>query len=128
MKEVKKPIKSVETTTRDITGTDGKTYFEKKCTFEWLGKTFEAGGAFIGFNKITQKHSGIVYEYQSEGKVGNWHGDIKVNAIFGRKRIGSFGEIRQSVWFIWRGIKFYGICSNCRSDIKAREIKKSKAL
>ncbi|RPI56247.1 MAG: hypothetical protein EHM49_00730 [Deltaproteobacteria bacterium] len=108
---------------RDVIG-QNKTCLEQKCTIEFQGKTFESGGAFIGINRKTGKRDGIVYAYQGEGKVGNWHGDIKVPAVFGREWTSSFGDIRQSISFTWKEMRFSGIYFKSGSDIvRVREIK-----
>jgi len=107
---------------RDLVGVD--TCIERKCVFEFEGRSFEAGGAFIGVNPKTGKHGGIVYAFENEKRVGNWHGDIKTSAHFGREWISVFGDKRQSVYFQWKGINFYGVYYKSGSDIvRVREIR-----
>ena len=116
---------------RDVVGAD-KTCMEKDCTFSFQGKTFESGGSFIGLNPKTGKHGGIVYAYEKDGQVGNWHGDVKVRATFGkewRSKLvtpqATYRSVRQSVYFTWNGINFYGVYCKSNGDIiRVREIKK----
>lgn len=99
------------------------TCIETNCIIEHEGRKFESGGAFIGIDK-NGKHGGIVYAYEKESKIGNWHGNIKLNARFCREYRSNMGDKRQSVYFKWNGISFYGIYFKQNSEIiRCKEIK-----
>jgi len=111
---------------RDIIGIKN-TCMEQDCSITVGGKIFHADGSFIGINKKTGKHGGVVYAYEKEAMVGNWHGDIKVKARFGKTWRSNMKDYRQSVYFSWRGISFYGIYyKSCGELVVAREIKKRR--
>ena len=97
-------------------------FADVKCTIEIEGKKFTSGGAFIGKDK-NGKYGGLLYAYEKTNQVGNWDGSIKVNAIFGRGWKSNFGDIRQSVWFTYKGTCFYGVYYKSNSDIvRCRQI------
>jgi hypothetical protein len=110
---------------RDIINESDKTCLERKCIINFQGKEFESSGAFIGINPKTGKHGGIVYGDWDYKMVGNWHGDIKIPAHYGKEYESNMGDKRRSVWFTYKGIKMYGIwCSiNWNQMIRVKEVK-----
>jgi len=95
---------------------------DQDCTIEHEGKKFTSGGAFIGKDK-NDKFGGIVYAYESTKQVGNWDGSIKINARFGMTWQNNMGDIRQSVYFTYESVNFYGVYYKSGSDIvRCRQI------
>ena len=104
--------------------TNGAQFIDQNCKISLQGKTFTSGGAFIAGNRKTKKLGGILYAYPKEKKVGNWHGSIKVPAYFGREWYSNMRDKRQSVYFTYNGISFYGVYYKSNSDIvSVRQIK-----
>ena len=98
-------------------------FIETDCSIVFDGVSFESGGAFLMQQQDTGKRSGILYAFTkgngaaTEVSVGTWDGSRKVKAIRGREWVSNFGDIRQSVWFKWQGIPYYGIWYKSGSDI-----------
>ena len=98
-------------------------FIEENCKIDLNGNSFESGGSYLLTRKDTGKKVGLFYAYENDKKVGNWHGDKKVNAIFGHTWRSNFMDKRQSVYFTWEGTRFYGVYYKENSDIiRAREI------
>ena len=92
-------------------------YIEEDCTITIEGKSFTANGAIVNGRAI-------VYAYEREGKVGNWHGTMKVSAHYGREWVSNFGDRRQSVEFTWDGHAYAGTYYKSSGDlIRARQVK-----
>jgi hypothetical protein len=110
---------------RDLVNEQDKTCMEQKCIVEFEGKKFESGGSFIGIDKKTGLHGGIVYGDYHKRIVSNWHGDIKVNAMYGNGYSSNMGDSRCHVWFTYKGINFHGIwCGMEWSQIiRVKEVK-----
>ena len=102
-----------------------QTCIEQKCTVIGPdGQGFESGGAWIGKHKGTGRLGGLVYAYQKESKVGDWHGVRKVPAIFGREWRSNMGDTRQVVYFHLYGRPCTGIYYKSGSDIvRFREVR-----
>ena len=99
------------------------TFVETDCTVKFNEQSFTSGGAFIGRRKDNGKLGGILYAYEQQNMVGDWHGQTKVLARFGNEWHSNFGDTRQSVYFTWQGIPFYGIYYKSGGDIvRVREI------
>jgi hypothetical protein len=111
--------------------TSNTAFIETDCIFKHEGKSFESGGSFLAINKKTGKLGGILYEYENEGKIGSWHGDIKIPAKFGYKFDSNFRDCqgfpvqRRYCWFTYHGKRFIGINYNIhwQSCISVRELK-----
>ena len=104
---------------------NGPCFVDQNCTFTFEGKAFTSGGAFLGIDKKTGKMGGLLYAFEKDKQVGNWHGTIKINAYFGREYYSNMGDKRQSVYFTWHGKPFYGVYYKTNSDlIRCREVKK----
>lgn len=104
----------MNTTTKTIK-TNG-CFADVECTIEFEGKKFTSGGAFIGKDK-NGKYGGLLYADEKTKQVSNWDGSIKINAYFGREWQNNMGDVRQSIWFTYKGIKFYGLYYKTNSDI-----------
>ena len=76
-----------------------RTCVEQDCTITMNERSFESGGAWIGKHKRTGRLGGLVYAYEKESKVGDWHGFKKVPATFGRTWQSNMGDTRQVVYF-----------------------------
>ena len=101
-------------------------FIDQNCIFNFQGKSFESGGAFLAINKKTGKLGGILYANSKEKIVSNWHGTIKINAKFGKVFNSNFYQVkRQYCWFTYQGKNFIGINYNCdwQDCISVREIR-----
>ena len=88
------------------------------------GEKYSSGGSHIWFNKKLERYEGIFYQYFKENMIGNWEGSEKVKAHYGHVWFSNFSDERQSVYFTWKGIKFYGVWMKSFSCIvRARQIK-----
>lgn len=88
------------------------TLLEQECVFEFEGRKFESGGAYIGRHKETGRLEGLLYVHREDGEpryVGSWGGGLRIPARFGREWRSAFGDLRQSVYFTMEGTPFYGI-------------------
>ncbi len=102
--------------------TSGAQLLDQDCTIELDGRKFTSGGAFIGQDK-NGRLGGQLYAFESDNQVGNWDGSIKINARFCTKWQSNFGDYRQSVYFEYQGVSFYGIYYKTNSDIvRCRQI------
>jgi len=105
----------------------GVQFIDQDCKISAQGMSFTSDGAFILRNIKTNKLGGILYAYPKEKKVGNWHGSIKIRAYFGREWYSNIGDKRQSIYFIYEGVSFYGVYYKTNSDIvRVKEIKTLK--
>ncbi len=96
---------------------NGAQFIDQDCSIVIKGRTFTSGGAFIAQNRKTNKLEGIVYAYPQEHKVGNWHGSLKIHAYYGNEWCSNMGDKRQSIYFAYKGISFYGVYYKSNSDI-----------
>jgi hypothetical protein len=96
---------------------NGAQFIDHDCKIGIQGITFTSDGAFILRNTKTNKLGGVLYAYPKENKVGNWNGSIKVRAYFAREWYSNIGDKRQSVYFTYEGIYFYGVYYKSNSDI-----------
>jgi hypothetical protein len=94
-----------------------KPFVERECTIKSDGKTFTSGGAWLLKRKDTGKFEGRLYAFEKEGKIGNWKGDWKVPATFGKEWRGSMGDLRQTVTAKIDDKKFSGIYFKSAGDI-----------
>ena len=101
-----------------------QTCIEQNCTITGPnGQPFKSGGAWIGKHKNTGQLGGILYAYLKEHKVGDWHGQKKVPAVFGREWRSNMGDTRQVVSFRLYGRPCAGIYYKSGSDIvRFREV------
>ena len=94
------------------------TCIERGCTITGPDdQVFESGGAWIGKHKGTGQLGGVMYAYEKERKVGDWHGVKKVPATFGREWRSNMGDMRQVVSFSLYGHPCTGIYYKSGSDI-----------
>jgi hypothetical protein len=99
-------------------------FVEQECILEHEGKKFESGGTWLAKRKDNDKLEGTFYAYPKEFSVGSWDGSIKVKATFGHSWRSNFGDVRQSIYFTYKGVNFYGVYYKTNSDIvRVREIK-----
>lgn len=120
---------------------DSQAFIESDCVLNFNGCEFSSGGAYLLKRKETGKLEGLLYMYQEKTSepytdkygrkygasyryyVGTWDGSQKVNAITGKEWLSNFGDKRQSIWFSWNGLYFYGIWYKSNSDIvRCRQI------
>jgi hypothetical protein len=94
-----------------------KMFVESKCPITLRGRTFTSGGAWLLKRKDTGRCQGVLYAYEKEGKIGNWKGDWKVPANFGKEWRGSMGDMRQTVTAKIDGKKFSGTYYKSAGDL-----------
>src|SRR5690349_657416 len=87
-------------------------FFETDCTIEHDGKKFTANGAFI----VTEQPSGrlvaLLYANDKEHILTDWHGSLKIPAVFGREWRSNLSDLRQHVSFEHDGHNFSGVWFN----------------
>lgn len=100
------------------------TCIEQDCTITGpRSQAFTSGGAWVGKHKGTGRLGGLLYAYQKESKVGDWHGRKKVPAYFGREWRSNMGDTRQVVSFQLYGRPCTGIYYKSGGDIvRFREV------
>jgi hypothetical protein len=132
------------TTAKTLMESDGPGFMDQNCSIEHDGRTFEAGGGFILFNPKANRYEGIVYgdwgaptrlrgEFRTEmlsemnynATVTNWHGDIKIKAVYGRVYRSNMGDLRRLVWFDYAGRHFSGVWYSIDNNqsIRVKEVK-----
>lgn len=91
-------------------------FIDQNCVFDFQGKKFESGGAWICKRVDNGKFGGRVYatceKDERRGTVQNWHGTLKMPAYFGKIYRSNFGDRRRSVWFTYKNMSFQGMWCN----------------
>ena len=93
------------------------TCIEKDCTFAHDGQSFESGGSWVGRSRKTGRLVGLLYAYEKEKKVGDWHGVKKTPACFSREWRSNMGDLRQIVYFRLYNLPCTGVYYKSGSDI-----------
>ena len=89
-----------------FTETNGK-YFCKLCGIDSLTAEKE---------NIKKYDTGILYAYSKDNMIGGF-ADRICPAHYGKQWKSCFGEIRQSVYFTFEGLKYWGTYYKSNSDI-----------
>lgn len=89
----------------NIIKSDDGCFIEKDCLF----KGVSSGGAFIGLNTKTGLKGGVMYAYPKENKIGSWDGKLKIKAVYTSEWMSNMGDMRQMVYFNYKGKSFYGV-------------------
>jgi len=108
--------------TSKIIGTETE-FLEGPCCIVLQGRKFCNDGSYMLQEAGTGRRRALLYAFQEAGQVGTWDGSKKVRAHFGHSWRSNFGDLRQSVYFKWSGVEFYGVYFKENSDIiRAREV------
>jgi hypothetical protein len=87
---------------------DGQAFVETSCPFTHNGQTFTAGGAWLMRRRDTGRLEGLLYAY-GDSAVGDWQGQHRYPATFGRPFRSNLGDLRRCVWFRIDGRDFFGV-------------------
>ena len=103
-------------------------FIEEKRTIEVGGKKFTSGGSWLLKRTDTGKYEGTVYiswsSRNGRHRITDWNGNKLATASVGKEWTSNFGDLRQPVWFTYKGIQFYGVwCSKLSQQcLNVREV------
>jgi hypothetical protein len=110
-------------------------FIEKDCEITVQNKVFSSGGAWIMKRKDNNLFEGVLYLYRrkiynkknihtaTQYFVGTWDGNKKVQAVKLNEWINNYGDIRQHFYFIWEGVKFWGINYGDNDIVRCKQYK-----